>query len=138
MKETENKGKVYVIQEVSKFNVISAREYGDLMTLNVVRHFWLSELRYSIFASSQSRPAFTERYALAGDLSVARKPATTFLHALPGRAPTHLADATTPEATHRNGMTMQRVTARLFFATPKLNPILSLISMPSRIHEKRF
>ena len=33
MKETENKGKVYVIQEVSKFNVISAREYGDLIPI---------------------------------------------------------------------------------------------------------
>ena len=29
----ENKGKVYVIQEVSKFNVISAREYGDLIPI---------------------------------------------------------------------------------------------------------
>ena len=33
MKETENKGKVYVIQEVSKFNVIPAREYGELIPL---------------------------------------------------------------------------------------------------------
>jgi len=33
MKETENKGKVYVIQEVSKFNVISAREYGELIPI---------------------------------------------------------------------------------------------------------
>lgn len=30
MKDAENKGKVYVIQEVSKFNVISAKEYGEL------------------------------------------------------------------------------------------------------------
>ena len=33
MKETENKGKVYVIQEVSKINVIPAREYGELIPL---------------------------------------------------------------------------------------------------------
>ena len=33
MKDAENKGKVYVIQEVSKFNVISAKEYGELTTI---------------------------------------------------------------------------------------------------------
>lgn len=31
MKDAENKGKVYVIQEVSKFNVISAQEFGKLV-----------------------------------------------------------------------------------------------------------
>ena len=30
---SENKGKVYVIQEVAKFNVIPAREYGELVPL---------------------------------------------------------------------------------------------------------
>ena len=30
---SENKGKVYVIQEVAKFNVIPANEYGELVPL---------------------------------------------------------------------------------------------------------
>ena len=33
MKEIENKGNVYVIQEVSKFNVITAQEYGSLIPI---------------------------------------------------------------------------------------------------------
>ena len=33
MKDAENKGKVYVIQEVSKFNVISAQEFGKLIPI---------------------------------------------------------------------------------------------------------
>jgi|TARA_R110002012_G_scaffold287316_1_gene479616 hypothetical protein len=33
MKDAENKGKVFVIQEVSKFNVISAKEYGELIPI---------------------------------------------------------------------------------------------------------
>ncbi len=33
MKDSENKGNVYVIQEVSKFNVISAQEFGSLVPL---------------------------------------------------------------------------------------------------------
>ena len=33
MKDLENKGNVYVIQEVSKFNVISAQEFGSLVPL---------------------------------------------------------------------------------------------------------
>tara|TARA_R100001129_G_scaffold182003_1_gene161996 strand:+ start:436 stop:789 length:354 start_codon:yes stop_codon:yes gene_type:complete len=33
MKDLENKGNVYVIQEVSKFNVISAQEFGNLIPI---------------------------------------------------------------------------------------------------------
>jgi hypothetical protein len=33
MKDLENKGNVYVIQEVSKFNVISAQEFGKLIPI---------------------------------------------------------------------------------------------------------
>tara|TARA_R110000787_G_scaffold136474_1_gene248995 strand:- start:236 stop:589 length:354 start_codon:yes stop_codon:yes gene_type:complete len=33
MKDLENKGNVYVIQEVSKFNVISAQGYGNLVPI---------------------------------------------------------------------------------------------------------
>jgi len=33
MKDMENKGNVYVIQEVSKFNVISAQEFGKLVPI---------------------------------------------------------------------------------------------------------
>jgi hypothetical protein len=33
MKDTEKKAKVFVVQEVSKFNVISAQEYGQLVPL---------------------------------------------------------------------------------------------------------
>ena len=33
MKDIENKGKVYVIQEVSKFSVISAQKFGELVPM---------------------------------------------------------------------------------------------------------
>jgi len=33
MKDSENKGNVYVIQEVSRFNVITAQEYGKLIPI---------------------------------------------------------------------------------------------------------
>ena len=33
MKDTEKKAKVFVVQEVSKFNIISAQQYGQLIPL---------------------------------------------------------------------------------------------------------